>query len=45
MKIVLFATLLLAAYAFTQPPYPDPAFACIQEANDPTWGPFCTQVS
>jgi hypothetical protein len=43
MKFILFATLIIAASVTAD--YPDPAYACVQQANDPTWGPYCTQVS
>lgn len=41
MKFIIFVTLLIAASVTAD--YPDPAYACVQEGNDPTWGPFCTQ--
>lgn len=41
MKFILFATLLVAASVTAD--YPNPGYACVQEANDPTWGPYCTQ--
>lgn len=42
MKLIIFATLLIAASVYAEN-YPNPAFACVMEQNDPTWGPFCTQ--
>lgn len=40
MRAILFITLIIAANVMTQ--YPQSKYACLQQGNDPTWGPFCT---